>query len=334
MRIAIITRFGTPLTKYAHGYYYRLYYLANKLVERGHDVTVLAHPDTRTKARFIKAKVNKMEWEIQLMVYSDFIKNYASEFDIINAQTDHLCCFFSHFTKTPILHTVIFGGFWEQIEEFFRKERKQYFSTNSYGTKNRYPYLNWQGVVHNGFKIKQFEFNDKPDDYLLFLSRVCHEKGVEDAISVAKETGQKLVIAGRIINDDYLQTTIKPMLTKNITYFGVADFQEKIGLLKNAKALLHPHLAPESFGNSMVEAQACGTPVITYSHGSSFEVVMDDYTGFIVKDINGIKKAIKKIDKIKRADCRAFVEKKFTIEKMVDGYEKLYEKIIKKHKII
>ncbi|MCK5320096.1 glycosyltransferase [Candidatus Parcubacteria bacterium] len=331
MRIAIITRFGMPLTEHARGYYYRPYYLANRLTERGHDVTVLAHPDTKTKARLIKAKVKKMEWEIQLMTYSDFIKNYADEFDIINAQTDHLCCFFSQFIKTPILHTIIFGGFWGQVEELLRKERKQYFSTNSYGTKNRYPYLNWQGVVHNGFETKQFKFNNKPDDYLLFLSRVRQDKGVEEAILAAKATGQKLIIAGQAA-DGYLQKTIKPMLTKNITYFGVADFQEKIKLFKNAKALLHPHLVPESFGNSMVEAQACGTPVIVYPHGSSSEVVANGRTGFIVKDINGIKKAIKKINKIKRADCRAFVEKNFTIEKMVDGYEKLYEKVIKKRK--
>ena len=332
MRIAIITRFGMPLTKNAYGYYYRLHYLVNGLVARGHEVTVLAHPDTKTTARLIKASVKKMEWETQLITYVNFLVKHGNQFDIINAHTDHMGCFIAPFIKTPIIHTMIYGGFWEQVEETLEIVKNQYFSTISQGNKKRYPFLNWQGVVYNGLNINDFPFNDRPKEYLLFLGRVNYEKGVEIAIKASKQTKHKLIIAGRY-NEDYFNKFVKPQLNKKITYFGIADFRQKISLLKNAKALLHPHLYPEGFGNSLIEAQACGTPVIAYPYGSTPEVVLDKKTGFIVKDIAGIKQALANIGKIKRADCRKFVEKKFTIEKMVEGYEKVYQKVIKLNKV-
>ena len=329
MRIAIITRFGMPLTRQAYGYYYRLHYLLNGLVERGHQVTVLAHPGTKTKARLIKAEVKKMEWETQLITYANFLKKHGGQFDIINAQTDHMCCFLAPFIKTPMIHTMIYGSFWEQVEEALKMVKDQYFSTISQGNKKRYPFLNWQGVIYNGLNINDFFFNDKPKDYLLFLGRVNYEKGAEIAIKVAKQTKHKLIIAGRVDSEEYFKKFVKPQLNKKITYFGIANFKQKVSLLKNAKALIHPHLSPEGFGNSMIEAQACGTPVIAYPYGSISEVVQDKKTGFVVKNISEIKKAIKNIEKIKRVDCRKFVEKKFTIEKMVDGYERVYQKVIK-----
>ncbi|MFH1522970.1 MAG: glycosyltransferase family 4 protein [Patescibacteria group bacterium] len=329
MKIAIITRFGTPLARYVHGYYYRLYYLVNGLVERGHKVTVLAHPKTKTKAKLIKASVKNTEWETQLITYVEFLKKHGNDFDIINAQTDHMCCFLAPFIKTPIVHTMIFGGFWAQVEEILKIVKNQYFTTNSKATKNKYPFLNWQGVVYNGLDISQFKFNAKPRDYLLFLSRVVYEKGVEDAIKVAKQTRSKLIIAGRTNNEDYFNKAIKTQLGKDITYFGMADFKQKINLLKNAKVLLHPHLVHESCSNTILEAQACGTPVIAYPHGSTREVVRDKKTGFVVNNIREMVQAINQVSKINRSDCREFIENNFTIEKMVDGYERTFQKIIK-----
>ena len=332
MKIGIITRFGMPLKKDAFGYYYRLHYLVNELVNRGHQVIVLAHPKSKVQGQLIKANVKNMEWETQLITYANFLKKYGDKLDIINAQTDHMCCFLAPFVKIPIVHTIIYGGFWPQVEEILQVAKKQYFTTISQGNKKCYPFLNWQGVVHNGLEKSQFEYNNKPDDYLLFLGRVCHEKGVEEAIEAANLAGKKLIIAGQPSSETYFNSIIKPKINKNIKYFGIANFNQKIKLFKNAKAVLHPHLLPEGFGNTMIEAQACGTPVIAYPYGSSPEVIKDKKTGFIVKDIKGMVSAIKKIDKINRQDCRDFVEKNFSIKKMVDGYENIFKKIVANNK--
>lgn len=331
LRIAIITNFGTPLNSEAHGYYYRLYHLVNGLTDRGHQVKVLAHPDSKIKGRLIKAEVKKISWETQLAHYTKFLKNYGDQFDIINAQTDHMCCYLAPFIKTPLVHTIIYGGFNDMpaAQEALKIFKKQNFITLSNSLKKVYPNLNWQGVVYNGLDLKAFKFQAKPKNYLLFLARAEPNKGVMEAIQASHESGEQLIIAGTA-DEHYFAKYIKPKLNKNISYFGHADFKQKITLLRNAKALLHPHLLPEGFGNSMIEAQACGTPVIAYPYGSTAEVMQNGKTGFIVKDVKQMKVAIQRIDKIERSDCRDFVAQKFTLEQMVKGYEDVYYKIIDK----
>jgi len=318
-----------PIAENGYGYYARLWHLANGLADRGHKITLLGHPKSKIKGRLIKAAAKKIEWETQLGIYADFIKNYGNEFDLINAQTDHLCCYFAPFIKTPVLHTIIFGSFWSQVEEALKIFKDQNFSTLSEANKKHYPFLNWRGVVHNGLDLNKFEYNEKPDDYFLFLSRVNREKGAEEAIRLAKKTGIKLIIAGQA-EKNYFETAIRPNLDGKITYFGIADFKQKIKLLKKAKALIHPHLYPEGFGNSMIEAQACGTPVIAYPFGSTSEVVNENKSGLIAKNFKELKGAVKNIEKINRSDCRRWIEENFTLKKMIDGYEELYLKIIKK----
>ncbi len=334
MKIGIIARLGIPVAKNSYGYYSRLHYLANGLVDRGHEVVVLGAPGSQIKGKLVSAKIKKINWETELATYLDFFKQYGDKLDIINCQTDHMCCFFAPLVKAGVVHTIIFGGFWDEVEEALHKVKYQYFMTISQGNKKRYPYLNWQDVIYNGIDIKRFKFNEYPKDYLLFLSRVCKDKGVEDAIKLARQTKSKLIIAGRPESEDYFQRAIKPCLNKNIEYFGIADFKEKIELFRNARALIHPHLAPEGFGNSIVESQACGTPVIAYPYGSTSEVIKNKKTGFIVNNYQEMKKAVKDIDKIDRKNCRRFVEDKFTLERMIDNYEKLFKKIAKKKKAI
>jgi glycosyltransferase involved in cell wall biosynthesis len=293
----------------------------------------LAHPDSKIKGRLIKAKVKEINWETQLACYTEFLKNYSDQFDIINAQTDHMCCYLTPFIKTPMVHTVIYGGFNDipVVQEALTIFKKQNFITLSNSIKKVYPYLNWQGVVYNGLDIEAFKFQSKPKNYLLFLARIEPNKGIMEAIQAAQESGEKLIIAG-MADKNYFAKYIKPKLNKNISYFGRANFKQKVTLFRNAKALLHPHLLPEGFGNSMIEAQACGTPVIAYPYGSTAEVVQNNKTGFIVKNVQEMKAAIKKINKIQRTDCRDFVAQKFNLEQMVQGYEDIYYKIVNKNK--
>lgn len=333
MKIAIISSFlSKPLASDAIGYWSRLYYLANGLVERGHSVTVLANPKSKTRAKLIPRWIgSKPSWEIKLYTFAEFLSRHGNKFDIINAQTDHLCTPFALFLKTPILHTIIYGDFNDDVEQLLHAAKHQYFSAISRSLTQHYPYLNWQGVTYNGLNIDDFPFSEKPGKYLLYLARIVPEKGIREAIEIANRSKTKLIVAGSN-KEGRFDKYVKPYLGKYVEYFGFANFKNKTRLLKNAKALIHPHLMPEGFGNSMLESQAVGTPVIAFPYGSTAEVVRDGKTGFIVKNVREAVTAVKNLDDIKRNNCRKFVRETYSTDKMVDGYLRAYKKTIKEHR--
>jgi len=146
---------------------------------------------------------------------------------------------------------------------------------------------------------------------------------------LAKKLNFKLLIAGGSSDQNYFKKFIKPYLNKNIQYLGQVDFKQKIPLYQNALGLLHFNKTGEGFGNSMVEAMMCGTPVIGFNKGSIPELIINNKTGYVCKDESNAISAIKNIEKIERIDCRNHAVKNFSIDSMVDSYEKLYKKIIK-----
>ncbi|MCD4705508.1 glycosyltransferase [bacterium] len=161
------------------------------------------------------------------------------------------------------------------------------------------------------------------------------QKGPDIAIKAVKSIGAKLILAGKIsgCDNEYLRKKVFPYIDgKNIKYVGEVGFNKKINLIKNARALLHPHKYFEAFGISLIESQACGTPVITFLNGASSEVVSHNKTGYVVKNLTGIKSALNKIDKINRIDCRNFVKENFSFENMTIKYENIYKKLIKEKK--
>ena len=189
------------------------------------------------------------------------------------------------------------------------------------------------GVVYNGIDVPRYKFSNWPDDYFMYLGRLNDEKGVVDAIEVAKRAKVPLVVAGNIVGGDewnYFFHKVQPELNSEyIRFVGQVDFNEKVRLLKDARALLFPIHRREPFGLVMIEAMACGTPVIGYNKGSVPEVVKDGETGFVINSKEEMIEAILyKVQKIKRSACREHVEKNFTIQKMVDTYEEVYEKVI------
>ena len=165
----------------------------------------------------------------------------------------------------------------------------------------------------------------------MWTGRICKDKGIENAIKIARRAKVKLLLAGQVqpMYQEYFRKKIKPFLNSKIRYLGEKTQGELIPLYQNAKALLYPIEWEEPFGLNMAESMACGTPVIAYNHGSVPEVVKDNKTGFVVKNIQEAVRAVKNIDKIKREDCRKWVEDNFTIKKMVDDYEKVYYQILK-----
>jgi glycosyltransferase involved in cell wall biosynthesis len=181
--------------------------------------------------------------------------------------------------------------------------------------------------------VKTFEFNPQPKDYLFFLGRISPEKGPLKAIKAAKLAKKRLLIAAKIdpVDKEYFQKKVKPLLDgRQIKYIGEVGKKRKVQLLKNALALLAPIQWEEPFGLFMTEAMACGTPVIAFKRGSVPEIVKNGKTGFVVKNIQEMVRAIKKINQIDRKKCRERVIKKFSVEVMTTGYEKVYYKLLKK----
>ena len=195
--------------------------------------------------------------------------------------------------------------------------------------------FNYSGTVYNGVNLEDFTFNSKPQDYFVWLGRIHYGKGLWNAVHAAKISKEKLIIAGNITcetDEKYFQS-VKPMIDgRKIKYIGEVGPKEKNKLLGGAKAVLFPTIWEEPFGLVMTEAMATGTPVIGFNKGSVSEVVKNKVTGFVVKNDKEMIKAIKKIDMIDRNECRKHVEKYFTVEKMVDEYEKIYKKIILNNK--
>jgi glycosyltransferase involved in cell wall biosynthesis len=192
------------------------------------------------------------------------------------------------------------------------------------------PELNWAGRVHNAIDVGSYPVGLGQDGYLLFLGRFCPEKGAHLAIDAARASGWSLVLAGKLnepAEREYFDDAIRPRLGRDVTYVGEADGEMKRELYGAASAVLFPIQWEEPFGLVMIEAMACGTPVIAMDRGSVAEVVDDGVTGFIVDEPEGLVGAIRDIDRIDRARCRHHVEEHFDIPAMVDGYERIFREV-------
>ncbi len=332
MKIALVCYLTEKIGPKKQGYYYRLYHLGEELIRRGHKVTFFAAHGSKTSAKLITPGKFIGRGDFELYNIENAILK-SKEFDIINIQMDHRGIFFNKLCKTPILNTIIYGDLWPDIKNLLEEHKNLNYSTISHNLKKIYPKLNWQGVVHNGVALKNFPYNEKPADYLLSIGGAIHpKKGTDIAVRIAKKTKQKLIIAGPIKDEEYFKTKIKPHLSQKIKYVGNADFKTKIKLYQNALAFLFPVSYEEGFGNTLIESLACGTPVIAYKRGSIPEIIKNKKTGFVCTNEKQLVEAVKNINKIKRKNCRADCEKRFSIEKMTDNYEKLYQKIINKNK--
>jgi glycosyltransferase involved in cell wall biosynthesis len=192
-------------------------------------------------------------------------------------------------------------------------------------------------VVYNGVDLKLFKFSKRPKDYLLWVGRIEPYKGIENAIFVAKKTKIKLLLIGKVDPErmEYFKEKIKPNLGEKIQYLGEISQKKLVRIYQGAIATLYPIEWEEPFGLIMAESMACGTPVIAFDFGSTKEVIKNGKTGFVVpflkggkKNFDGLIEAIDRVGEIKREDCKEWVEKNFSIEKMVKNYEKIYYQIL------
>lgn len=184
--------------------------------------------------------------------------------------------------------------------------------------------------IHLGLELDRYPFNRMKEDYLLYVGRIDRSKGTHVAVRSARKSGYKLFIIGPVVDIEYFYNNVKPYIdNRSIIYLGEVDFDTKVKYLMRAKALLYPVQYEEFFGLAIVEALACGTPVIGFAKGSVIEIVRDGVTGFTVRDEDELVSAIKRVDMIDPLECRRDVENRFSAESMVMKYSELYSKIVR-----
>lgn len=307
--------------------------LSEGLVRKGHDVTLFATGDSITNARLKaivphgyeeKRELDPKVWEC---LHISTLFEQANEYDIIHNHFDFLPLTYTGLVATPIV-TTIHGFSSPKILPVYKKYNGK-VSYVSISDADRSSELQYVATVHHGIEVEKSNFCEQHGEYLLFFGRIHHDKGTHEAVQVAKRSGMNLIIAGIVQDSDYFETKVVPYLDDStIKYIGPVYADKKNELLKNAYALMHMINFDEPFGLSLIEAMACGTPVIAIPRGAIPEIIDDEKTGFLVKDIDEAVTALRKIPELKRVNCHRAVEEKFSVETMVGKYLEVYRQIL------
>jgi glycosyltransferase involved in cell wall biosynthesis len=311
--------------------------LTEGLVRRGVDVTLFATADSVTNARLIgsaptgyseDSALHAKAWEA---LHISAVFEQADEFDLIHNSFDFLPLTYSGLVDTPVL-TTIHGFSSEQIVPVFEKYNESGYYV-AISNADRHERLDYVATIHHGIDLAEFELEEKPGDYLLFFGRIHPDKGTVEAIEVAERTGMPLVIAGIVQDRGYFEQLVEPRLDeKGVSYVGPVGPDRRGALLGGAQALLHLVNFDEPFGFSVVEAMACGTPVIAPPRGSMAEIVRHGENGFLVDTQDEALRAVDASSSLDRAAVRASVEGRFDAERMVDDYVALYERVVALHR--
>ncbi len=302
------------------------------LVARGWDVTLFASGDSLTRAQLLSVVEKGYEEDptadpkVAEYLHISEAFEHADEFDLIHSHYDFMALTYSRLVKTPVL-TTIHGFSSPTIMSVYQKYRDGYFVSIS--DSERAPGLNYLATVHNGIDLSLYPLQERGGDDLVFLGRIHPDKGVHLAIEVAHLSGRRLVIAGIIQDEAYFRKQVKPHIDdQNICYLGPVGVPEKNELFAQAHALLHLNTIPERFGLVLAEANAAGVPVIAMDLGSCREVIKDGQTGFLVNNVRQAVQALGRIPEIDRRACRRRVQECFSIDTMVEAYERVYSTIL------
>ena len=310
--------------------------LVNGLVDRGHHITLFATGDSKTKAQkliSVRKTYYKNDYS-EVHEYQNIAEAFrrSDEFDIIHCAVEQKSVIFADLVKTPSIHSIRYGEFFEQERELLKKYKHLNYVGISKSLKKLLPFLNWQDIIYNGLDSNNFIQKEKPGDYLLFLARLSPQKGVDTVIKLAKKLKMKLILAGKTseADRDFLDKKVFPFIdSKQIVYKGEILGKEKKELLSGAFCLIQPNRLIEAFGNTFLEAMASAVPVVAYDQGAIKELVKNGKTGYVVNNFDEMVEAVLKIKNINKKDCLNRAQNYFSLDKMISSYEDLYYKIIK-----
>lgn len=319
--------------------------ITEELVKKGHDVTLFASGDSESSVCEIvsvcpEALFKKgVSWEenhnCTLLLLEEVFRR-ADEFDIIHLHVGSLGSIFASFTPTPVVHTIhtnihTYKKGDGRLFVYERHRDDNYVSISNAQQKNSMVKLNFVANVYNGISAQHYRFNPSPEDKFIWIANFDEIKGADIAVNVADKLGIRLDLAGKIHPEqkEFFKKKIKPRLNDRIRYVGEISQSQKSNFFGSAKAFIYPLRFDEPFGLVMVEAMACGTPVIAFPRGSTRELIKNGVSGFAVRTFKEMCEAVLKIDSINRVDIRQWFLDNFTAEKMVDQYEEVYEQVIR-----
>ncbi len=307
--------------------------IAEGLIDKGVDVTLFATGNSKTagKLQYVSktayAEDSNLDPKVWECLHISHLMEQADQFDLIHNHFDFLPLSYSRLIKTPMVTTIHGFSSPNILPVYFKYNSDGYYVSIS--DSDRDPSLDYIATVYNGINSNEFTFQPTPKDYLLFFGRIHPEKGTSESIQIAKKAGKRLIISGLIQDEAYFETKVKPFIDDdNVIYVGNSGPTERDRLLGEALALLHPISFDEPFGLSVAEAMFCGTPVIAYRRGSMPELINDKKTGFLVSSVEEAVSAIDCLSSIDRTQCRDWADSKFSKERMVEGYLKVYKEIL------
>jgi glycosyltransferase involved in cell wall biosynthesis len=347
LRIAILAPpwFAVPPSGYG-GIEWIVSLLADGLVEAGHDVTLFASGDSRTKAKLSSVyehapseRIGQSFWELRhvLACYERY-----DEFDVINDHSGPPAAAIGGAPPVAVVHTVhgpLTGEPGHVYEALARIAPHVGLISISLNQRKPKPHLNWVGNCRNALDLSVYPCHPHRGDYLLFLGRMSPDKGAHRAIAVAMHMDLPLKIAGKcreVREKQYFDELVAPHLTpaNQIEYLGEVNHGQKVELLQNARATLFPIEWEEPFGLVMIESMACGTPVVATHHGAVPEVIEHGRSGIIVDDFRAMPLAVEEADKLDPLECRRYVEEWFAPERMVDEYVSAYRVAIERRQTV
>jgi glycosyltransferase involved in cell wall biosynthesis len=321
--------------------------LTEELVRRGHEVTLFASGDSRTSARLVPTCEQAL-WR-QVPAYRDFAPMWSvtlgkalrelDNFDVVHSHLDHFGFALTRQASTPMVSTLHGRLDLPEYQPLYREFADVPLVSISHAQRTPVPWANFVATVHHGIDLERFTFNPLPDSYLAYLGRVSPEKGLDTAIRVARRAGLPLKVAARMplpfrsdpdvrADWEYWEHVVQPVLGSDVEIVGEVGGAEKDALLRNAAAVLFPIRWPEPFGLVMVEALACGTPVLALRGGSVPEVVRDGVTGFVCDTEDELVTAVSRLGDLNRWTCRREAERRFSPAAMARAYERVYERVI------
>jgi glycosyltransferase involved in cell wall biosynthesis len=313
--------------------------LTEGLVDRGHDVTLFATGDSKTRAKLVALfphgywhDENMWPWELYEMLNLAAAVERADEFDVIHYEAAYypMSLAFARLSPTPIVQTLHHSPSPAEVKLWLHYPEAPFVAISNEQAR-LLDGLNVVNTVLHGIDTDNFTFRDKPDDYLLFLGRFTDGKGVLQAIEIAKRTRMKLVLAAA--EDEYYREKVAPHVDgRHIVYYGEADFDAKVKLYGGARALIYPIQSREPFGLVLAEAMACGTPVAALDKGAVREVVDDGVTGMVFDDLEQMVNDLPRVFDLDRRRVRERAVARFGVARMVDEYLDVYRQIAERRR--